>query len=141
MPGLEVQGMNQVSLIGRLTRDPEIRSFGESDNRDVCELRIAVDNGRSRQGVERDPTYVDVATFDSAARACVEHLTKGRQVAVTGRLVYREWEAEDGSKRSKHSVMGRVEFLGSSPSSNGSAETESKSPPATVGAADEDIPF
>ena len=132
--------MNQVNLIGRLTRDPELRSLGDSD-RDVCELRIAVDNGKSREGVDRDPTYVDVATFDAAARACVGHLTKGRQVAVSGRLVYREWEADDGSKRSKHSVLGRVEFLGSAPSANGSGETESKSPPAAVGAADEDIPF
>lgn len=133
--------MNQVNLTARLTRDPELKKLGDSD-RDVCELRLAVDNGRSRDGEDRDATFIDVATFDAPARACAEHLTKGRQVAVSGRLVYREWEAEDGSRRSKHSVIGRVEFLGSAPSSNGqSAETQSQGPPAAVGAADEDIPF
>jgi len=123
--------MNNVSLVGRLTRDPELRSM--PGDRSVCDLRIAVDNGKSRTGTDRDPTYVDVSVFDGAAPACAEHLAKGRQVAVSGRLVYREWEAEDGTKRSRHSVIGRVEFLGSRP--QGSAE------PVAVGAADEDIVF
>lgn len=133
--------MNSVSFVGRITRDPELKKLGDSD-RDVCELRLAVDNGKSRDGVDREATFVDVATFDAPARACAEHLTKGRQVAVSGRLVYREWEAEDGSRRSKHSVIGRVEFLGSAPGLNGqNAETQSQAPPPAVGAADEDIPF
>lgn len=127
--------MNQVNLTARLTKDPVLRKLGDSD-RDVCELRIAVDNGKSRNGADRDPTFVDVATFDAAARACVEHLSKGRQVAVSGRLAYREWEADDGSKRSKHSVIGRVEFLGS-----GNGAANSKPEPAAVGGDDPDIAF
>lgn len=94
--------MNTVSLTGRLTRDPELQERG---GKPVCDLRIAVDNG------QYDPTYVDVSTFDGQAEACAKYLAKGRQVAVNGQLVYREWEAEDGSKRSRHSVAGRVEFL------------------------------
>lgn len=129
--------MNQVNLIGRLTRDPELAKLGDSD-REVCELRLAVDNGKSREGAERDATFVDVATFDAPARACAEHLAKGRQVAVSGRLVYREWEAEDGTRRSKHSVIGRVEFLGSKPESSANG---TQPQPVAVGAADEDIPF
>lgn len=133
--------MNHVSLIGRLTRDPELRKLGDSE-RAVCELRIAVDNGRSRAGEDRDATFIDVSTFDRQAEACAEHLSKGRQVAVDGRLVYREWQAEDGSKRSKHQVIGRVEFLGSRPSSNGEGQQpQPQAPPAAVGAADEEIPF
>ena len=96
--------MNNVSLTGRLTRDPELRST--NGGKPVCDMRIAVDNG------SYDPTYVDVTTFDGQATACAEHLSKGRQVGVNGRLHYAEWEAEDGSKRSRHSVIGRVEFLG-----------------------------
>lgn len=128
--------MNQVNLIGRLTKDPELRKLGDSD-RDVCELRIAVDNGKSRNGEDRDATFIDVAAFDAPARACAEHLAKGRQVAVSGRLVYREWEAEDGSRRSKHSVIGRVEFLGSANGQSANGKPE----PAAVGAAEDDIPF
>lgn len=122
--------VNHVSLTGNLTRDPQLRSMGESD-RKVCDLRVAVSNGP-----DRDATYVDVATFDKQAEACAKYLAKGRQVAVSGRLLYREWEAEDGSKRSRHSVLGRVEFLGAKP--NGSAP-EAAAPEASDG--EEDIPF
>jgi single-strand DNA-binding protein len=117
--------MNNVSLVGRLTRDPELRSAGESD-RKVCALRIAVDGGK------HDPLYIDVETFDRQAEACARHLAKGRQVAVSGRLRYNEWKAGDGSKRSKHSVIGRVEFLGSR------AEA---APKGAEPAEDEEIPF
>jgi single-strand DNA-binding protein len=101
--------MNNVNLIGRLTRDPELKEIG--GGRSVCELRLAVDNpGR---GSERgQPTYVDVSTFGPNAEACATHLAKGRQVAVGGRLVFREWTGRDGAKRSAHSVRGSVEFLG-----------------------------
>ncbi|MQA76580.1 MAG: single-stranded DNA-binding protein, partial [Solirubrobacterales bacterium] len=50
--------MNTVNLIGRLTRDPELRSLPSGQA--VCDMRIAVDNGKSRTGVDRDPTFVDV---------------------------------------------------------------------------------
>lgn len=133
--------MNTVNLIGRLTRDPEQRSLPSGQA--VCELRIAVDNGKTREGEDRDATFVDVSTFGAQAEACAKYLAKGRQVAVEGRLVYREWQAEDGSKRSKHSVIGRVEFL-SKPQAqaNGSEPAgEAKPVSAGVGGGDEDIPF
>jgi len=128
--------MNTVNLIGRLTRDPELRSLPSGQA--VCEMRIAVDNGKSREGEERAPTYVDVTTFGPQADACAKHLAQGRQVAVEGRLAYSEWSAEDGSKRSKHSVIGRVEFL-AKPRAAEDNGTEPVGP--GVGAADEDIPF
>jgi len=125
--------MNTVNLIGRLTRDPELRSMPDGQ-RSVCDLRIAVSNG------ENDPTYVDVATFDKQAEACAEHLSKGRQVAVSGRLIYREWE-KDGARRSKHSVIGRVEFLGKAPARPEDDGSQPSSEPAAVGAADDGIDF
>ena len=131
--------MNSVNLVGRLTRDPELRSI--DGGQPVCEMRIAVDNGASREGSDRDPTYVDVASFGPQAEACARYLVKGRQVAVAGRLLYREWEAEDGSKRSKHSVLGRVEFLGKGPDAEQNGAAAEGPVPAAVGAADEDIVF
>jgi single-strand DNA-binding protein len=92
--------VNAVTLVGQLTADPELRSL--PDGKSVCDLRLAVNDQR-----DQPPLYVDVATF-GGAEACAAYLAKGRQVAVTGRLVYREWEAKDGSKRSKHHVIGRV---------------------------------
>jgi single-strand DNA-binding protein len=95
--------INSVVLVGQLTRDPEARQL--KDGKTVCELRVAVND---RQ--DRPPLFIDVATFGAGADACAAHLVKGRQVAVTGRLVHQEWEAKDGSKRSKHQVIGNVTF-------------------------------
>jgi single-stranded DNA-binding protein len=53
----------------------------------------------------------DVATFGAQADACAKYLTKGRAVAVTGRLVYREWD-DNGTRRSRHHIVGRVQFGG-----------------------------
>jgi single-stranded DNA-binding protein len=84
-----------------------------------CELRVAV-NGVG----DAKPLYLDLATFDAQAEACAKHLVKGRQVGFTGRLVYREWTGEDGTKRSRHSAVGRVEFLGAPPSDGAPAPVD-----------------
>jgi single-strand DNA-binding protein len=96
--------VNTVTLVGQLTADPVLRSL--VNGRSVCDLRLAVNDQR-----DQPPLFVDVATFGPGADACAEYLSKGRTVAVTGRLVYREWE-KDGVKHSKHQVFGRVTFGG-----------------------------
>jgi single-strand DNA-binding protein len=96
--------VNTITLVGQLTADPVLRAL--PDGRSVCDLRLAVNDNR-----DQPPLYIDVATFGPSADACAEHLTKGRQIAVTGRLIYQEWET-DGVKRSKHHVVGRVTFGG-----------------------------
>ena len=102
--------MNSINLIGRLTRDPELRTT--SGGTEVCAMRIAID----RQGDGAD--YVDVTTFGKLAEVCSQYLEKGRQIGVAGRLHYSEWET-DGSKRSKHEVIAQgVQFLSSSSSSS-----------------------
>ena len=113
--------MNNVSLIGGPTGDPELKEIG--GGRSVCEPRLAVDNP-GRGGEKGEPTYVDVSTFGGQAEACAVHLSKGRQVAVSGRLVFREWTGRDGSKRSAHSVRGRVGFLGSRAGGDGADRHE-----------------
>ena len=95
--------MNTICLTGRLTRDPELRAL--PDVTPLCFLRLAVDGGR-----DRDPVYIDVTTFGAGAEACARYLAKGRYVEVEGRLRYNEWEAKDGTRRSKHEVIGRVQF-------------------------------
>jgi single-strand DNA-binding protein len=117
MPG-SAPNVNSVTLVGQLTGDPVLRQL--PDGRSVCDLRLAVNDQK-----DGPPLFIDVATFGKSAEACAEHLEKGRQVAVTGRLVYREWEAKDGSKRSKHQVVGRVEFGGKA-ADNGGAGREAR---------------
>ena len=96
--------MNTVRLIGRLTRDPELRPTTDGP---VCALRIAVD----RMGRGASVGYIDVSVWGKPGEACAEHLRQGWLVGVSGRLEYREWQTEDGSKRSAHSIVGAVDFL------------------------------
>ena len=97
--------MNSIQLIGRLTRDPELRST--KSGKPVANMRLAV----SRRDREAAPVYVDVVAYDALAEICAEHLEKGRQVAVSGRLDYQQWEHE-GQRRSKHELIAaEVDFL------------------------------
>ena len=96
--------MNTVSLIGRLTADPDIR-VGEKH--ESASFRLAV----PRPGSE-DADFVDIVTFDQLAKVCGEYLAKGRQVAVTGRLRLNEWTTGEGERRSKLQVVAAdVSFL------------------------------
>ncbi|MGA8745671.1 MAG: single-stranded DNA-binding protein [Solirubrobacterales bacterium] len=96
--------MNSVTLIGTLTKDPEMRNGGETK---VCSMRLAESNGRKDSSL-----FINVAAFGRQAETCEEYLSKGRQVAVTGQLRFREWEIEGGGKRSEHSIAAdRVDFL------------------------------
>lgn len=100
--------MNNLTLSGRLTADPEFTDRGE---RPLCRMRIAVNNGRY------PTTFIDVSAFDQQAYTCAEYLTKGRKVGVTGRLAYEEWTGKDGRKRQSYNVIGNVEFLDRPPES------------------------
>lgn len=96
--------MNAVALVGRLTRDPVLSSAGE---RQVCEFRVAVP--RSAGSPEAD--FVDVACFGAVARTCAEHLSRGRLVAVSGRLRYSEWDGDHGRRSKTDVVADSVDFL------------------------------
>ena len=102
--------MNTVQLIGRLTTDPSARTVTtEAGERTVTTLALAVPPERGREG---DPCYVDVEVWGTPADACARYLAKGRQVAVTGRLDFNRWTAEDGTTRRVHRVVATaVEFL------------------------------
>jgi len=111
--------MNTIQLIGRLTQDPELRQT--NSGMATTKLRMAVPR-RKKDGEEQAPVYVDVVTFAAQAEAVAKHLTKGRRIAVTGRLEYREWEAKDGSPHSKHEVIAdQVEFMDPPKNGNGNA--------------------
>jgi single-strand DNA-binding protein len=96
--------VNSVTLVGNLTTDPVLKQL--DDDRKVCNLRVAVNDQK-----DQPPMFIDVATFGAQADACAKYLTKGQAVGVTGRLVYREWD-DNGTRRSRHHVIGRVQFGG-----------------------------
>lgn len=104
-------GLNSVVLIGNLTRDPELRYT--PSGLPVCTLRLAVGRNFPNSQGEMETDYFNVVVWRNQAEKCAEYLAKGRQIAVTGRLQSRSWEAADGGKRSAVEVVAdRVVFLG-----------------------------
>jgi len=102
--------MNSVNLTGRLTADPIVRTT--KGDTTVCDMRLAVQRRRSREGDDRGAVFIDITAFGALASNCGEYLTKGRQIAITGRLELDEWQAESGETRRKHKIVAeQVEFL------------------------------
>jgi single-strand DNA-binding protein len=107
--------INRVTITGNLTRDPELRSLPSGTS--VCKMRVAV-NSRRKDGASGEwvdkPNYFDVTVWGAQGENCANYLSKGRPVAVDGRLDWREWEAQDGSKRQAVEIIAdTVQFLGS----------------------------
>jgi single-strand DNA-binding protein len=152
--------INVVVITGNLTRDPELRSTPGGTS--VCKLRVAVNSrrkeGQSGEWVDK-PNYFDVTVWGAQGENCANYLSKGRPVAVEGRLDWREWEDKEGGKRQSVEIIANsVQFLGSRDGggSNGDGFTPSSDTPtdasdfaaapagaATGGASggDDDIPF
>src|SRR6266705_11209 len=106
--------INRVVLVGNLTKDPELRHTPNGTA--VCKLRIAVNTRqKDAQGNWGDkPNYFDVTVWGNQGESCAQYLSKGRPVGVDGRLDWREWEAQDGSKRQAVEIIAdTVQFLGS----------------------------
>jgi single-strand DNA-binding protein len=141
--------INRVVLVGNLTRDPELRHT--PGGTPVCSLRVAVnDRKRDESGNWIDaPNYFSISVFGNQAENCAQYLSKGRPVGIDGKLRWREWQAQDGSKREAVEVVAdSVQFLGGRGDGDGAgggnqfvpagAAAESADFPA---AADDDIPF
>jgi single-strand DNA-binding protein len=112
--------LNQVTLIGNLTRDVEIRQIGNGTS--VAEIGLAV-NYRVKKGDEwvEEPCFVDVTVWGKTAEYASEYLSKGSSVSVEGRLKLDSWEQDDGQKRSKLKVVAeRLQGLGA-PKQQGAA--------------------
>ena len=102
--------MNSVSLIGRLTRDPEVR-YGQSSQTAVARFSIAIDRGRDRDGNDRGADFPNIVCFGKTAELVEKYLGKGRLVGITGRLQTGSYE-KDGRKVYTTEVLAdRVEFL------------------------------
>ena len=145
--------INRVTLVGNLTRDPELRHTPSGTA--VCKLRIAV-NTRQKDGTTGEwgekPNYFDVTVWGGQGESCAQYLSRGRQIGVDGRLDWREWEAQDGTKRQAVEIIAdAVQFLGPRQDNEGGSSQSQYVPAGAVSAdtsdfgksdaTDDDIPF
>lgn len=111
--------MNQVMLIGRLTKEPEVRYSSGNEPMAICRFTLAIDDG---YGEKKKTNYPSVVVFGKTAENCEKYLSKGRQVAVVGKLQTGSYE-KNGQKIYTTDVIAiSVEFIGSSSNDTGSAE-------------------
>jgi len=162
--------LNKVMLIGRLTRDPEVRTFANGGK--VAMFGFAVNNRRknAQTGQWEDvPVFIDVEAFNRGdfgkkADLVEQHLQKGRQIYIEGHLQLDQWTSQDGQKRSKLKViLDDLQFLDSRQDGEGGmrrsapparksdsgpsgdsydhSEPHMDAPPPPAGGQQEDIPF
>jgi len=121
------RSFNQVTLMGNLTRDPELRQIPSGQS--VCSFSLALNRSyKGSDGEWQEATdYVDVVAWAALGERVAQYVTKGRPVLVSGRLQSRSWE-QDGQKRSKLEVVAQdVTFLGGRGDDNGGSFTPSES--------------
>src|SRR3989344_6079807 len=109
---LRLHQINDVKLVGRLTRDPELRFTAKGQG--ICRFDIAV-NRRYKDGTgewKDDTSFVPITVWRDAAQRCADRLKKGSPVYVEGRLKSRNWESKEGQKRTSLEVNAlRIQFL------------------------------
>jgi single-strand DNA-binding protein len=107
--------INRVVMTGNLTADPELRSTPSGMS--VCSLRLACNTRRKNNSTgewDDKPNFFNVTVWGAQGENCARFLAKGRPVAIDGRLEWREWEAQDGTKRQAVDIIAdSVQFLGS----------------------------
>jgi len=135
------RSFNQVTLMGNLTRDPELRTTPTGQS--VCSFSLALNRQwKDKDGQQQEAVdYIDVTAWAGLGERVAQYCTKGKPVLVSGRLQSRSWE-QDGQKRNKVEVLAQdVTFLGSAADGGGRNESGGSSSVASTSSKkkDEDI--
>ena len=104
--------LNHIVLMGRLTRDPELRRTGSGIA--VASFTLAVDRDFAAQGAEKETDFVDIVAWRNTAEFVSRYFTKGRMAVVSGRLQIRNWTDKEGNKRRSAEVVADNVYFGDS---------------------------
>ena len=130
--------MNKVILMGRLTRDPEVR-YTQTNNTLVASFSIAVNRRFTRPGEERQADFINIVAWSKLGEFCSKYFKKGQQVGVIGRIQTRNWEDEQEQKHYVTEVIAEeVYFADTKKEESTSAPTEENQFETTD---DDDLPF
>ena len=146
--------LNKIILMGRLTRDPELRRTGSGTA--VTSFSLAVDRDCKAQGGEKETDLIDIVAWRNTAEFVSKYFTKGRMAIVEGRLQIRDWTDKDGGKRRSAEVVADNVYFGdskrdgadsygapaySAPAPRASAPMGGHSDFAEIGEEDGELPF
>ena len=105
--------MNKVILMGRLTRDPEVR-YTQTNNTLVASFTLAVNRRFARQGEERQADFINIVAWDKTGEFCSKYFKKGQQVGIIGRIQTRTWDDEQGQKHYVTEVVAEEAYFADS---------------------------
>ncbi len=129
--------LNCVTLMGRLTADPEIRTT--TTGKEVCSFSIAVDRSYAKQGEEKITDFIKIVAWQSTALFISRYFTKGSMIAIQGSIQTRSYEDKDGKKRTAFEVLAReVSFCGEKSESR-TNNAPNQAPPQSYTAPQEDF--
>ncbi len=106
--------LNHIVLMGRLTRDPELRRTGSGIPVATFTLAVDRDFGSNRETGERETDFIDIVTWRNTAEFVSKYFAKGRMAVVSGRLQIRNWNDKDGNKRRSAEVVADNVYFGDS---------------------------
>jgi len=142
--------MNSVALIGRLTKDPEVRYSSGNQQMAIAKFTLAVDRPFAKQG-EQNADFISITCFGKTAELIEKYVIKGQQIGVTGRIQTGSYEKDGRKVYTTDVIADRVEFLGkggnrtesgaSAPQGFGTSEQDSQVPAGFEKLTDDDIPF
>ena len=141
--------MNKVILMGRLTRDPEVR-YTQTNNTLVSSFSLAVNRRFARQGEERQADFINVVAWSKLGEFCSKYFKKGQQVGVIGRIQVRNWDDEQGQKHYVTEVVAEEAYFADSKRDgandamnfeNTFGENVASSSPEFEVTSDDDLPF
>lgn len=109
---MALQMLNKIVLMGRLTRDPELRQTQSGNS--VVSFTLACDRDFAAQGAEKETDFVDIVAWRGTAEFVSKYFSKGRMAVVSGRLQIRNWEDKDGNKRKTAEIVAESVYFGDS---------------------------
>ena len=109
--------MNKVELIGRLTKDPEVR-FTQTTNTQFSNFTLAVNRRFVKEGEERQADFINIVAWGKTAEFCSKYFRKGQQVAIVGRIQTRNWEDDQGKKHYITEVVAEEVYFADSKKEN-----------------------
>lgn len=138
--------LNKIFVMGRLTRDPELRRTNSGAV--VTSFTLAVDRDFKNADGTKETDFIDVVAWRGTAEFTAKYFTKGRMAVVGGRLQMRDWTDKDGNKRRNAEVIADNVYFGDSRSDNASGDHQAAKAPVNVDAEDfdeveddDDLPF